>query len=72
LAPFAPLAPLAPFRVRAKAPRTMDTDQFQRAVDLGREMILVSLMVSLPLLVIGLGGLLIAGALRRERESTDL
>ena len=32
----------------------MGTDQFQQAVDLGREMILLALVVSLPLLAVGL------------------
>ena len=32
----------------------MDVDQFQKAVDLGREMIMVALIVSMPLLVVGL------------------
>ncbi|MBI2919477.1 MAG: flagellar biosynthesis protein FliQ [Planctomycetes bacterium] len=32
----------------------MDVDQFQKAVDLGREMILLTLVISLPLLVVGL------------------
>ncbi len=32
----------------------MNPDQYQQAVDLGREMILLALVISLPLLVVGL------------------
>lgn len=39
----------------------MNPDQFQQAIDIGREMIVLSLVISLPLLAVGLAvGLIIS------------
>jgi flagellar biosynthetic protein FliQ len=46
----------------------MQPDAFQQAVDLAREMILVALMVSLPLLVIGLAVGLVVSVLQAATQ----
>ncbi len=46
----------------------MNPDQYQQAVDLGREMILLALVISLPLLVVGLAVGLIVSILQAATQ----